>query len=447
MINKESRHIANYALERSLKLGCSDARITLSISTQSSYSVRNDKLDRLQQANGSSLFIQIFTEGKYGAYSTNRTEKEELDKFIVKAIDATKYLSPDNCRSLPDKSLYFKGSGDNLDQYDQSFDNIDPEVKTEIAFNCANEIFGTDPSIVSVNCEYGDSDDYSYIVDSQGFEGENIQTTFTLSSECSVIGEGESRPEGWWYESSIFLDKLIKEGVGKTSFKRAISRLNPRKLKSGRYNLVVENTVSSRLVSPVISALNGSSIQQNNSFLKGKKGERVFAEGLTLSDRPHTKGAYGSRYFDSEGVATKDMDIIRDGIVTDYYINTYNSLKLGMPVTIEGPSVPSILFEHPGENIKIERDLNSILSKCDKGILVTGFNGGNSNSSTGDFSFGIQGFYFDKGIILYPIKEMNITGNIITLWNNVIETGTDPRVSGRWLIPTLAFKDVNFSGI
>lgn len=442
-----NKNIAKYAIDRSLKGGCSAARITLNNNIQSSYSVRNDKLDRLQQANGSSLYIQLFTEGKYGAYSTNRMEPSEVEKFINNAIDATKYLATDNCRVLPDKSLYYSGEEYDLEQYDSSFHDISPEVKCDIAFNCAAEIYKKDPSIISVNCEYGDSDDYTYIIDSQGFEGESKQTTFTLSAECSVKGTGDSRPEGWWFESSIYIDKLLREGVGLKAFERAASRLNPKKLKSGKYNLVLENTVSSRLISPIISALNGSSIQQNNSFLKGKLGQRVFAEGFTLADNPHQKGAYGSRYFDSEGIATKSMNIIENGIVTNYYINTYNSLKLNLPVTVEGPSVPTCLYSYPGRSSDSSILADDIINKCGKGILVTGFNGGNSNSSTGDFSFGVQGFYFENGVILFPIKEMNITGNILSLWNNIAEIGTDPRMSGRWLIPTLAFESVNFSGI
>ena len=117
-----------------------------------------------------------------------------------------------------------------------------------------------------------------------------------------------------------------------------------------------------------------------------------------------------------------------------------------MPVTIEGPSVLSCSL---GENFPSGRPVNGvseILNKMERGILVTGFNGGNTNSSSGDFSFGVQGFYFENGKVLHPIKEMNVTGNIVTLWNSVAEIGDDPRNTSRWLIPTLAFESVNFNG-
>lgn len=439
--------LAVRALEIALEKGCDHARITFNISTQCSYSVRNDKLDRLHHANSSSLYIQLFVNGRYGSFSTNRTEERDLTNFIENAIEATKLLSPDPFRALPDLSLCFRGEISDLGQYDKNIGNITPEIKSEIAHNCAAEIFNTDKRIVSVSSEYGDSDDYMFIIDSNGFKGSARQTLFTLSSECSVKGSGDSRPEGWWYESSLSFDRLRRENVGKNSLERAISRLSPKKLKSGLYTMVLENTVSSRVVAPIISALNGGAIQQNNSFLRDKLGKRVFSDKFQLTDTPHIYGAAGSRFFDGEGIATRDMNIIENGVVNYYFINTYFSRKLGMPVTIEGPSVPICKFSGNSYEDNTKRTVKEVLKSCERGIFITGFNGGNSNTSTGDFSFGVQGFYFENGEILHPVKEMNVTGNLISLWNNLIDAGTDARETSRWLIPTLAFESVNFSGL
>lgn len=434
------------ALEISLKKGCQAARISLNIAKQCSYSVRNDKLDRLQQSTGSSLYIQLYVDDRYGSFSTNRTEIEEIGNFIGKGIEATRLLTPDPYRRLPDKSLYYTGGGADLEQYDNSVESIEPAEKSRIAFACASEVLGKDKRIITVNSEYGDTDDYFFMIDSQGFEDESSQSAFTVSTECSVKGRGDARPEAWWYESTIFFKNLKIEGCGTKSLERALRRLNPKKLKSGKYNMVVENTVSGRLISPIISALNGASIQQNNSFLKDMLGKQVFSPAFTLFDNAHLVGAFGSRYCDSEGVATKPMNIIENGIVNTYFINTYHSQKLGLPVTVDGPSVLNCLMNDSG-SANTFKDLDYILSKCMNGIFVTGFNGGNTNSSTGDFSFGVEGFYFEDGKILHPIKEMNVTGNIISLWNNIIEIGTDPRNSSRWQIPTLAFELVDFNGI
>ena len=140
------------------------------------------------------------------------------------------------------------------------------------------------------------------------------------------------------------------------------------------------------------------------------------------------------------------MNIIDKGVIKSYYLNTYNARKLGMKPTIEGPSLLSVSLNGKLPSHVPEITLENVLKVSGKGILVTGFNGGNSNSSSGDFSFGIQGFYFENGIILHPIKEMNVTGNIVELWNSLKITGDDPKRGSRWLIPTLMFESVTFNG-
>ena len=149
----------------------------------------------------------------------------------------------------------------------------------------------------------------------------------------------------------------------------------------------------------------------------------------------------GSRYFDSEGIATKPINVIDSGVVTDYYINTYVSNKINMPNTVDGPSSPTISTNSFSDEIK---SLNSfsMIDKIGTGILITGINGGNCNDVTGDFSFGIEGRYFKNGTLQHPIREMNITGNIISLWDGFIIPGNDALRCSNWQIPSLAFENL-----
>jgi len=119
---------------------------------------------------------------------------------------------------------------------------------------------------------------------------------------------------------------------------------------------------------------------------------------------------------------------------------------MGVAATIEGPSVPKFSAAAYKDEYK-NLSLNEMIRIIDTGILVTGFNGGNCNTTTGDFSYGVEGFFIKDGVILHPIREMNITGNIIQLWNNLIFTGNDARSATRWQIPSLAFEDVDFTGL
>ena len=253
---------------------------------------------------------------------------------------------------------------------------------------------------------------------------------------------------GYWWEAAPHFKTLKIEDCSRTALSRAAGQIGPRRRRSGRYKMVVDGTVASRLVSPVINALNASAIQQKMSFLDESVGKKIFSEGMTIMDLARTPGRSGSRMYDSEGVATKDAPIIENGVVKQYFVSTYMSEKTGFKPTVEDISRPCLMpFVKGSELSDIEKgvSLKDILGICGNGIYVTGFNGGNCNPVSGDFSFGIEGFAFSKGKVTHPVREMLITGNIVELWNNLTAAGTDMRASSRWQIPTLAFENVSFS--
>lgn len=439
------KDIVAKALEMCKECGISDARIVLSRSVENSVIVRDMTIEKLHQASNDSLYLQILINQRYGAFSTNMMEPTALRSFIHQIAESTSFLSIDKCRVFPDKSLYYQGGGADLKQYDSTIETLPAEKRTEYAMAACSEIYGTDKRILSVESEYGDVIDYLYMANTQGFAGESIQSDFMISTECSIKGKGEQKPKEWWYEGSMFLNTLKKNGCGTTALNRAINSLNPIKLKSGKYNAVIENRVASKMVSPIIAALNGAALQQQNSFLLNSLGKKLFSDTMCLIDTPHIPAMMGSRYFDGEGIATKNMSIIDHGVVNTYFINSYFSKKMDMPITIEGPSV--LKFSKEGNFDGKELSLAAIIKSTERGILITGFNGGNNNSVTGDFSYGVQGFYFENGEIVHPIREMIITGNLLQLWNNLLYIGDDPRDCTRWQIPTLAFENCDFNGI
>ncbi|MFA6713021.1 MAG: metallopeptidase TldD-related protein, partial [Bacteroidales bacterium] len=280
------KNIVTNVLDITLKSGAQNARITLNKGIQNSVIVLDNKLDQLHHAADLSLYIQLFINERYGAFSTNRIKYDEVESFIKKGIQATLLLEPDPFRVLPEKELYYKGGKKDLHQFDPEIENITTEDRKKITFECSREIFGTSSKLLTAETEFGDMIDYTYMMDSNGFEGEMLQSSYTVSTNCSVKGSGNSRPESWWYESSMFLDKLKVKGCAKTALERAIKSINPKKLISGKYTMVLENTISAKVVAPIISALNGSSIQQNNSFLIDKLGKKMFPENMNLCDEP-----------------------------------------------------------------------------------------------------------------------------------------------------------------
>lgn len=439
MITKENKKLAQWAMEYALKNGCQASRVSLYNGSSSSFEIRDMKIDRLQQASENSLVIHLFVDGRYGSFSTNRLDKQELEKFIRNGIDSTRYLAEDKARTLPDASLYYKGGSADLQLLDPKFDSIQPDDKVALAMKTCEEMMGKDDRIISANSSYSDEKDFKYMVASNGFEGDACGSSFSLVASVSIRGEGDARPESYWYDSSLYYDTLMKEGIGVKALERVFRKLGQKKIASGKYTMIVDNMNSARLLSPVIDALYGSSIQQRNSFLLDKLNQKVIGEKITLMDEPHLIRASGARYFDGEGVATKKLPVFENGILKTYYIDTYTANKMDMEPTIASPS---ILALQPGD-----KDLNGLIASADKAILVTGFNGGNCNSTTGDFSYGIEGFLVEKGKLAQPVSEMNVTGNMLTLWSNLAEAGNDPRMSSSWRIPSLVFEGVDFSGL
>jgi PmbA protein len=439
MITNTHKQLAQWAMEYALKNGCQAARISLSNGSSSSFEIRDMKIDRLQQASENSLSIQLFVDGRYGSISTNRLDKKELEKFIRNGIDSTRYLSEDKARTLPDASLYYKGGGSDLQLYDSTFESVHPDDKVALAMNVCDEIMGKDSRIISAESSYSDENYFRYMVASNGFEGESSTSDFSLVASVSLRGEGDVRPSSYWYDASLYYDTLIKTGIGTKALERTVAKLGQRKITSAKMPMVVDFMNASQLVSPLLNAINGSAIQQRNSFLLDKLEQKVLGGNVTLMDEPHLPKAPGARYFDSEGVATKRMPVFENGVLKTYYIDTYYANKLATAQTVNSPSILTMPLGN--------KNLDGLIASIDRGILVTGFNGGSSNSSTGDFSYGIEGFLIENGKLTQPVNEMNITGNMLSLWSNLVEAGNDPRLSSSRRIPSLVFDKVDFSGI
>ena len=455
MIEIHEIEIARHCISFACANGADSARVNLNKSSIDSCNMLNGELDKVTHAADRSIYLYLYVDGKYGTFSTNMLEKDKLEDFILKAIDMVRMLGEDLCRRLPDPSRTEKNAktGRELGLYDEAIEKSDSDRRLAIAQamsiwhnyrESSDGIF----AMISEECEYSESYDDSITIDSQGFEGRHIESAFSFFAEITIQDSEGNRYSGYWWDSTPRKYAGDPSECSRKALERAVAQIGPKPRRSGRARMVVDSSVASRLVAPILNALNGSALQQKMSFLDGALGQQVFCEGMNLMDLPRTSGRNGSRLFDSEGVATKDAHVIKDGVVCQYFINTYFAAKMGIEPTVEDASRPCLMPYMKGKELtdgEISISLKDILQYCRNGILVTGFNGGNTNPVTGDFSFGIEGFAFKNGKITHPVREMLITGNLKDLWNNLIAAGTDARPSSRWQIPSIAFENVSFS--
>jgi len=438
MNTQEKYEIAEMVLKNALKYGAYQAVVSINNSSTSNIQIREQKIDKLQESIGNTLTVSLYVDKKYSSHSTNLLKKEDLRKFVEGAVAATQYLSEDEFRYLPDKELYYKGGGEDLKTLDLSIPDVEPETKIDLARQVESEIFGTDSRIISITTTYEDNISNQVLIDSNGFKGDSGGSYAALVAVVSIKGE-TGRPEAYAYDENIFYNKLVKSGIGKKALDKAIKKLNPQKIASGKYQMIVDNLVAPNIIRPFISALSGSSMYQKNSFLIGKADQKIASEKLSFYDDPLMLSGFSSRHFDSEGLNAVKRNIVENGVLHNYYIGTYYGRKLNLQPTTASPS--NIVFNTG------DKALNELVKSVNKGVLVTGFNGGNCNGSTGDFSYGIEGFLIDRGEIIHPVNEMNISGNMNDFWNTLSDLGNDPNPYSNIMTPSLLFDSTDLSGL
>lgn len=444
LLSPQDLLIGRKALEMALEKGVSKARICLSKSVMDLVGTLNGKVDKVTKCIDKSLSVNLFCDSRYGSFSTNRLDLEGIDAFLDKAIETTRMLTPDPLRDLPEPSLTAKDAltGFELDLYDPEYEAMTPELRLELALGAS--IFESAApegcKLVSEEAEYSDSIFDNWTIDSNGLECRHIETAFEYGVEMTVEDTKGNKYSKYWWDGTPRLKDLDINGCCPKALEKAASMTGPRRVRSGKKTMVIDSEVASKVASPILRALNAYSLQQNNSFLLDSMGKRLFSEGLTIIDECRRPGKAGSRLFDSEGVASSEVPIIEKGEVKRYFVNTYMAAKTGYEQTVEDALRPRVL-PFPEEGL----DRDEIIRRCGEGILITDFNGGNSNTSTGAFSYGIEGYAFKNGRITHPVHDMVVTGNFLDLWSGLLYCGSDARECQSKLVPTLAFANVDFS--
>jgi PmbA protein len=440
MNKNESLELAHWAVKVAQKNGADQVAVDISKSRDISVSFHERKPETLTESTKNGLSLRIFAANRYSSHSTCNFKKDALEKFIGEAVAMTRYLGEDKFRTLPDPK-YYQGIKDvDLKISDPDYDKVTSQKRVELAGKLEELTLSKSDEIVSCSTEYGDNKTFQIKLNSNGFEGYHEETDFYYYTSTTFIDEKGGRPSDYDYsEAKYFRDLAPLEQLAQNAIERTRRRIGQVKMASGRYDMIVENRAASRILSPLVSAMQGRALQQKNSFLLDKLGQKIACDKLTLIDDPFVPGGMASGLYDSEGMANQRRVIIDKGVLQTYYIDTYYANKMGVEPT--GGSRTNVIVE-PGE-----KSLEELVAQCKKGILVTSFVGGNVNDTTGDFSTGIIGMYVENGKIIKPVNEMNITGNHTEIWNRLVELGNDVYTISAWRRPSLYFEGIEFSGL
>lgn len=438
MSTTNDKELAQWLVNLAKTKGASDAEVSISSSRSTEVEIRKSKVEKIQENVERGLSLKIFIDGKYSSHSTNRLNKSDLEKLVNEGIAMTKYLEADEFRVLTDPKYYPTEIKD-LRTCDVSVNDINTDQRKKIAQELEDAALAENKKVISATGSVYDWIGNSVRVNSKGFNGTSDWSGVQIY--CSVsMDNGDAKPEGDDYAYDRMLSTLPSANViGRNATRNAARKLGQEKIKSGKYDMLVENRVAGRLLSQFFGPMSASSIQQKASFLEGMKDKQIASELLTVTDDPLIVGALASRNFDGDCIASKKRVMIENGVLKDYYIDNYYGRKLNW--TPNGGSTSNLLIGLG------TRPLEEITKDVKNGIIVTSFNGGNNNGTTGDFSYGVSGLLVENGEIIKPINEMNVTGNSKDLWQRLVELGNDPFKYSSTKIPCMLFEGIEFSGL
>ncbi len=436
--NNDLLSIADRSVEYLLKKGAKESAVGIGKGRSVECEIRERKVEKLQESASASMSVAVYADDKFSAHSTNDLRWEKLQPFLDNALAMTKLLEADPFRKLPDPKLYANRPTDDLGMADPEYSKVQTSERKRFAREIEDAALSSGGEIQSVTTAFSDGWGESIRVTSNGFHGREEYTSFSAYAECTMR-DGDKRPEDYWYIAARkFADVKDPAAIGRMAVERAKARIGAKKVAGGSMPVLIENRASGRLLGFFLAATTAGSLQQKRSFLDGKLGQKVISEKLTILDDPLLKGALGSRHWDGEGISAKRMPVIEKGVLKNYFVDTYYGRKLGMDPTTGSWS--NLVIE-PGK-----KSFDELRKSVKDGILVTSFLGGNSNSLTGDFSVGVQGWLLKNGEKVHPIAEMNLSGNHTEFWQKLAEVGSDPWLYSSVRIPSLLFEGASVSG-
>lgn len=426
-------------LDEARRQGASQAEASVNQGRGLSVTVRLGEVETIEHHQDKGLGVTVYFGQSKGHASTSDFSPQAIRETVRAASAIARHTAADPFAGLADPALLARDLPD-LDLYHPW--DISADQAIEVARECEAAARAHDSRIVnSEGASLGSGEGLSVYANSNGFLGSYRSSRHNLS--CSVIARDEqgNMQRDYWYDVARQASALASPAaIGKRAAERTVRRLNARKLGTRMAPVLFENQVAASLLSHFASAISGSNLYRRTSFLMDAVGQPVFADGIRIYEEPLRVRGLGSAPFDGEGVATRNRDLIKDGVLQDYLLDSYSARKLGLASTGNAGGAHNLTLE-PGQ-----ADFQDLLKTLDQGLLVTELIGFGVNNVTGDYSRGAAGFWVEGGEIRYPVEEITIAGNLKAIYRSIVAVGADMLIHGNVGSPSLLIGEMTIAG-
>jgi len=432
--------IARRALALARDAGASEAEADVSLQKGLNATVRLGEVDTIEYQRDRGLGVTVYFGHRKGSASTADLRENAVRDTVAKACAIARYTAEDECSGLADPEELARDIPD-LD-LDHPWD-IEPEQAIEIARIAEDAGRAVDPRITnSEGSTISSHRGVRLYANSHGFLGGYPSTNHSLSVVL-LAEDAAGMQRDYWYASSRDPAELEPpEAVGRRAGERAVARLGARRIATRKAPILFAPEVARGFVGHFLGAIRGGSQYRKSTFLLGAAGQQVFPSFVQMQERPHLRGAPGSSPFDSEGVVTRDRDLVRDGVVQGYVLSSYSARKLGLRTTGNAGGVHNLLVAPTDPGL----DHAALLKRMGTGLYVTELMGQGVNGVTGDYSRGATGFWIENGVPAFAVQEVTIAGNLKEMYRHIVGFGSDVDARGAVRTGSVLIEEMTIAG-
>ena len=430
---------AETALKYAKSLGANEASVSFADGEGFSVTARNRAIETVQDYKDQSFSITVYLDKSVGSASSNNLSESAIKATIDKAFSLSSLTATDDCNGLADKERMAPGAKD-LDLYFPW--NLDIKEAETMAIECEASALEYDDKVInSEGATVGSYVNQSLYANSHGFSGETKSTGHSISCTAIASDNGLMEMDYDYTSARHYKDLQDHKEIGSLAAKQALDHLGSRKIKTTKAPVVFSPRVSSSLISHLMTAISGSSLYRNASFLVDSKDKKICPEFISIREEPHLKRGFSSCYFDAEGVETVPRCIVENGVLKGYLLSSYSARRLGLDTTGNAGGHHNLIVEPTAEE-----NLESMIKNIDSGFLVTGLIGYGVNIVNGDYSRGANGFWIENGEIAYPVSEVTVAGNLKDMLMRINTIGNDPEKKGSIFSGSILIDDLMIAG-
>ncbi|MDW8258089.1 MAG: metalloprotease PmbA [Gammaproteobacteria bacterium] len=415
----ELQDVVSFALQEARRLGASQADADASLQKGLNVTVRLGEVETIEYQRDRGMSVTVYFGKRKGSASTADFSPTALRDTVAKAAAIARHTAEDPCAGLADPEDLAKEIPDLDLDHDWP---LEPEAAIALARECEAAGRAVDPKIAnSEGASVGTHRGVRVYGNTHGFLAGYPSSSHSLSCVLLAVDGADMQRDYWYTTARDPADLEDAVGVGRRAGERALRRLGARRLTTRKAPVLFAPEVARGLFGHLLGAIRGSSQYRKSSFLLGAAGQQVLPEFIHIHERPHVRKGIGSAPFDAEGVATRDRELIRAGVLDGYVMGSYSARKLGLRTTGNAGGNYNLYVDAGPRTL----EWNALLRELGSGLLVTELMGQGVNGVTGDYSRGASGFWVEGGAIQYPVHEITIAGNLREMYRDIVAVGAD----------------------